>query len=124
MLLVKTKIAPSKIHGIGLIADEFIPSGKIIWKHHDLVDRVYHYKQLDDIPEPARSVVQYYGWREGDYFIWPGDNARFVNHSKTPNVQTQGGGVSVAIKDIQIGEEIIEDYSTFDQDFPLYADKL
>jgi hypothetical protein len=32
MLLVKTKLGQSKIHGIGLFADELIPMGRIIFK--------------------------------------------------------------------------------------------
>ena len=32
MLLVKTKIGPSKIAGIGLFADEFIAKGTPVWK--------------------------------------------------------------------------------------------
>ena len=124
MLLVKTKLGLSKIHGIGLLADEFIAKDTVIWRHNDIIDRVYAYSQLANIPEPAQSAIRYYGWREGNYLIWAGDNARFVNHSTSPNCQTTGGGVSVAIKDIQAGEEIVEDYKTFDEDFDLYAAKL
>ena len=32
MLYVKTKIGQSKIHGMGLFADQFIKKGTIIWK--------------------------------------------------------------------------------------------
>lgn len=123
MLLVKTKVAPSSIHGVGLIADEFILKGTPIWIHNDLVDKVYRYERLCDIPEPAKSTIDMYGWREGNYWIYPGDNARFTNHSTSPNC-VQDGEVSVALRDIEFGEEITEDYSSFDEDFQLYANKL
>ena len=32
MLYVKTKIRLSKVHGIGLFADENIPKGTVIWR--------------------------------------------------------------------------------------------
>ena len=32
MLLVKTKIGPSEIDGIGLFADQFIPRGTLVWE--------------------------------------------------------------------------------------------
>jgi hypothetical protein len=37
MLLVKTTIAPSPIHGIGLFADQFIPQGTRIWEFTTLL---------------------------------------------------------------------------------------
>lgn len=38
MLLVKTKIGPSKISGIGLFADQFIKKGTTIWKFQHSID--------------------------------------------------------------------------------------
>ncbi len=123
MLLVKTKVAISTIHGIGLFADEFIPEGTIVWKHNDLIDRVYNYDQLGDLPNLIQDTLNMYGWREDAFFIVPGDNARFTNHSAKPNCET-APGISIAIDDIQIGEEITENYSSFDKDFELYKNKL
>ena len=123
MLRVKTKVATSTIHGVGLIADEFIPKDTVIWEHNDLIDRVYYFDKLNEVPEPGRAFLLTYGWREGKYFIVPGDNGRFVNHSFTPNC-IKNGNVYVAARDIQIGEEIVEDYSSYDDDFALYAQNL
>ncbi len=38
MLLIKTKLDLSKIHGIGLFAGEDIPKGTIIWRFNSLID--------------------------------------------------------------------------------------
>ena len=38
MLLVKTTLGTSKISGIGLFANQFIPKDTIIWKYTDGVD--------------------------------------------------------------------------------------
>ncbi|MFZ3100192.1 MAG: SET domain-containing protein [Minisyncoccales bacterium] len=47
------------------------------------------------------------------------DDARFFNHSNTPNTfGTEDPGdemaICVALRDIQIGEELTADYRTFD----------
>ena len=40
MLLVKTKLNISPIHGIGLFAVEFIPAKTIVWKFHPAIDLI------------------------------------------------------------------------------------
>ena len=44
------------------------------------------------------------------------DNARFINHSNTPNIQsdfsTDRYGVDVAARDIETGEELTIDYGS------------
>jgi SET domain-containing protein len=112
MLLVKTKIGSSLIHGIGLFADQFIPANTIVWRHNDLIDRVYRYDQLEHMPNIIQDILNNYGWRENEYLVMPGDNARFTNHSLAPNCET-APGISYALYDIQVGEEITEDYSSF-----------
>jgi len=124
MLLVKTKIAPSNIHGVGLVADQFIPKDTVIWVHNDAIDRVYLKQGLDFLPAQARETILLYGWREGIYYVYPGDNARFTNYSSDPNCGPGVDGTSVALRDIIPGEEIVEDYGLFDDDFALYAHEL
>ena len=38
MLLVKTTLRPSEVHGLGLFADEFIPKGIAIWRFDGRAD--------------------------------------------------------------------------------------
>jgi hypothetical protein len=40
MLLVRTTLRPSGVHGLGLFADEFIPKGFVIWRFDGHVDSV------------------------------------------------------------------------------------
>ena len=45
------------------------------------------------------------------------DNARYVNHSDTPNsgpAADQNPLISIALRDIAKGEEILEDYDVYD----------
>lgn len=124
MLLIDTKVVPSKIHGVGLAAVGFIPKGTVIWMHDDSIDRVYSRQSVNAFSIRARETVYLYGWREGRYYIFPGDNARFTNHSSDPNCGPGTDETSIALRDIQPGEELTEDYSSFDDDFELYAKEL
>jgi hypothetical protein len=45
MLLVKTKLGLSKISGIGLYADTFIPKGTIIWRFVPKLDLKFNEKE-------------------------------------------------------------------------------
>ena len=41
------------------------------------------------------------------------DNARYMNHSKTPNTDFSDPEIGLAIKDIAVGEEITTDYGEY-----------
>ena len=121
MLLVKAKIRPSKIHGTGLFADEFIPKGKLIWTLGNC-DDIYTPGQVQQLPEPKRSEIlgMHYAYmsKVTGRYINPGDNSKFVNHSKNPNmlsvfISPEREDDGVAARDIQKGEEITCDYDTF-----------
>ena len=124
MLLVKTKIGPSTIHGIGIFADELIPKGTRIWEYHEGVDSRFDEKFLKSLPELEQKQMLNYAYknpRTGMYVLC-GDDARFFNHSDIPNTDdlefddglVQGEGITVANRDIQPGEEIVSNYRSFD----------
>lgn len=123
MLKVKTSLKQSQIPGAGygLFAEEFIPKGALIWELDINVDRLISKDDYVKMNEIYKSFISTYGYTTAEYpfIILCGDNARFVNHSKLGNMC---GGKrkfsfmeqSFAMRDIQIGEEILEDYSIFD----------
>lgn len=116
MLLVKTKIGPSSIHGTGLFADEFIPKGTIIWRFDERVDRLIDREAVETLPEPAKShIYRYCGLLENGKYLQTGDNDRYINHSDAPNTVSRPFLEDLtAARDIQAGEEITEDYRVFD----------
>ncbi len=87
ILLVKTKLDVSRIHGIGLFADEFIAEGTVIWKFHELIDLRFAGEQIELLAESARKQIQKYSYRENHsgLYVLCGDDARFFNHSENPN---------------------------------------
>jgi SET domain-containing protein len=119
MLLVRTVLRPSPIHGIGLFADEFIPRGTVIWRLHRAVDLVLDERTIETLAPPARDQVLKYSYV--DVFLRQrvlcGDDARFFNHDDRPNctdLPDADGGKTVAARDILPREELTCDYSTFD----------
>lgn len=118
MLLVKTRIGPSHIHGTGLFADEPIPAGSAVWIFHSDIDQRYTVGRFDSLHPRAREAIQHYGYREDGIWYLCGDDARFLNHAKTPNlVVAQSPDLVVAARDIARGEELTEDYSTYAEDY-------
>lgn len=111
MLLVSARAGISRIHGLGLIAQEFIPKGTLIWKLNLDFDRIFSNAQLAALPPIAQAHVRYYAYYEplDDIWVLSSDDDRFTNHSDTPNTANEKE-YSYAIRDIHIDEEITTDY--------------
>ena len=50
MLLVKTYVAPSAVHGLGLFAAEPIARGACIWRFDPRIDRLYGASEREGAP--------------------------------------------------------------------------
>jgi SET domain-containing protein len=122
MLLVKTLLDLSSIHGIGLFTEQFIPKDTIIWRFNPLFDLRFPEENLDTLPLEAREQVLKYSYRERSsrLYVLCGDDARFFNHSETPNCidleSASDGNITKARVDITAGTELTCDYSLFDLD--------
>lgn len=130
MLLVKTTLGVSKINGIGLYADEFIPQGTVIWKFAPGIDLKYteaEYQQLKSKHDFTTLDKYFYKSLVSGAYILCSDDARFINHSggaNTLDTLEDVEGLTIAATDIQPGEEITSDYGTFDADFASYEHLL
>lgn len=102
----------SEAIGYGIFATELIPKGTIMWVRDEL-DRVIKKEDLANYsPANLENLLKYtYRTAEGDYFFcW--DLNRYVNHSFQPNSMITPLGFEIAIRDIQPGEEVTNDYGT------------
>jgi SET domain-containing protein len=119
MLLVKTFLDKSPIHGIGLFAAERIPRGTVIWRLTPTIDLLLTTGELEALPPASRWQIQKYTYLDpvlGRYVLC-GDDARFFNHADAPNCHDHPdarGGYTVAARDIAAGEELTSDYASFD----------
>lgn len=120
VMRVKVKLAPSGIHGLGLFAAEPIAAGSTVWCWDEGVDVCLPLDARDgqDVVPEVRRFLTTYAWL-GDGALWLCvDEARFMNHSDTPNCISHGGGTpSIALRNIAVGEELTEDYSKWDEEW-------
>lgn len=118
MLLVKTKIAPSSIHGIGLFADEAIIRGTPIWEFKEPFDTLWSQEYVYSLPDVAKvHVLKYCARLHNGLYLMTGDNDRFFNHSDTPNCSTDSEATkTVALTDIWPGDELTENYFSYCND--------
>lgn len=116
MMKVETYIAQSKLipeAGLGAFAKNFIPKGTIVWEFTpglDLELTEEFYLAQDSI---SREFIEGYAFKYNNKLILCVDNSRFLNHSTTFNNTIDEAKVTVAVRDIQAGEELICNYSKF-----------
>lgn len=129
--MVKTKLRPSKTHGMGLFADQDIKKGTITWRFMPGLDLVVPQDILLQISEPSRTQFLNYCYvdKYTKNFILCFDNERFINHSENPNiiqsdVESEELGVEIAARDIKKGEELLCNYYDFDFDAHRKLNKL
>lgn len=113
MLLVKTYIGKSAIHGLGLFAGEPIRKGKKIWRFVEGFDRAYSPKAFARLPKAARDFIRTHGYRVDGEILFTVDNDRHINHSDDANTHWRAGYV-IARRNIPKGSEITNNYREFD----------
>lgn len=121
MLLVKTKLGVSSVHGFGLIADEFIPKGTVTWEYHPVFDCAFTDEEVMAAPEIIRKTLLHFCYfdKELNKHVLCGDGQRFINHSQDVskiNIESITRR-DVAARDIQPGEEFLCDYRKFDDTY-------
>ena len=117
MFTVSTYVAESQIHGLGVFAAAPIAQGAVVWKLDPRVDLFFSVDQFEALAAalPSRHASLFRAWcyRHAGCYVLCGDNAKFANHSSTPNclsipALTDSG--DVALRDISAGEEITYNY--------------
>lgn len=107
MLFVNARAGISAIHGIGLIAHDFIPHGAVVWELRPGFDLIFSKQQIRDLSAAAREQVFWYAYYDptGRVYVLSADDDRFTNHSDDPNTANDGN-VTFTTRNIQPGEEI------------------
>ena len=96
--------------GFGVIATQFIPAGTITWALDDL-DQEFTPKQFEAMTPFYKNIIDIYCYRNkyGNFVLcW--DNGRFVNHSFNANCLSTAYDFEIAIRDIQPGKQLTDDY--------------
>jgi SET domain-containing protein len=116
---VEVKIATNPKMGLGLFAKQFISKGSITWKFTEGIDTKISLEQFDKLNDAQKEYFYKYGWiekGEEDFYYSSGDLSNFMNHSYTPNLDGKQECL-IAVRDIQVDEELFVDYSEFCANF-------
>jgi hypothetical protein len=116
MLLVKTYLDKSRIHGIGVFAGQSIRKNQKIWRFVFGFDRYYTRKKIARLPKAARDYIKLHGYQWKKEILLSMDYDTFMNHSEKPNTYYHNGYV-LAQSTIRKGEEITNDYRAFEAAF-------
>ena len=123
MFLVKNHLGPSAIHGIGVIVDEEIRKGQVVWVFDNRFDQTFTTQEVSSLPEIVQDYIKRSGWqdkRTGMHYLG-GDNDTHVNHSPdaTMTESLEDFNILVAARDLKVGDELTHNYTEFtsEQDF-------
>lgn len=101
--------------GLGLFAKEFISKDSVVWKFVNGLDMKISMDEFNTLNDAQKEYFIKYGWiqnGEENFYYSSGDLSNFMNHSYTPNIDGKKE-VSVALRDIHIGEEMFINYKDF-----------
>ena len=116
MMLVRCRVGPSTVDGLGAFADELIRAGQPVWRLDPQLDRLLDPATLGDLPAVPREFLNRHAYWDAGHgaLVLCCDDARFMNHSATPNVSEVRDACCVALRDIAAGEELTCDYHQLD----------
>lgn len=98
--------------GHGVFATRFIPKGTIVWVRDDL-DQQFTPAEVNAMAPVYQQILEKYSFVDARGMIilcW--DHSRFFNHSCEANCMSAGYDFEIAVRDIQAGEELTDDYGT------------
>lgn len=115
MFLIRTSVGASRIHGLGVMAEEAVATGQPIWRFEPGIDLVIPVARVQALPEAFRTYLDTYGYHSPEFpdsFVLSCDHAKFLNHAEDPNTAIRGR-TTVAARAIAAGQEITCDYRLF-----------
>jgi len=107
--------------GFGVVATKKIPKGTITWVLDDL-DHEFTPKQVQRMHPRMKRMIDTYTFRNGKgNFVLCWDHSRFVNHSFNSNCLSTCYDFEFAIRDIEPGEQLTNDYGYLNVTEPFEA---
>lgn len=108
----------SRIHGTGVFARKPISAGTRLWEYDESM-AVFDRRSMSELDPRKLTQVLHGGYlhKPSDRFLWYCDGMQFMNHAASPRANI---GLrtwpplqedhTVALRDIEAGEELLEDY--------------
>ncbi|WP_373058524.1 SET domain-containing protein [Zunongwangia sp. H14] len=96
--------------GYGVVALKRLPKGTITWVQDEL-DQIYTPAEVEKMSEFAKQMIDKYTFRNNKgNFVLCWDTSKYVNHSFRSNCLSTAYDFEIAVRDIQEGEELTDDY--------------
>lgn len=105
--------------GLGVFATQKIPKGTITYVWDPLEIEVGPADPRLDDPVTGKMIERYSYIDPGGTRIVSWDHAKYVNHSCQCNTMSTAYGFEVAVRDIDAGEEISDEYGMFNLTEPM-----
>ena len=113
MFLIDTYLDKSKIEGVGVFSKENVKKGEKIKEVRPEFEIEFDKENLPRMPLALARLIDNYAYEreKGSKIVVLGiDHEKYINHSDEPSVNDDG----IALKDINIGDEITINYRDFD----------
>ena len=113
MFLIDTYLGKSKIHGVGVFSKQNVKKGRKIKEVRPEFEIEFDQNNLPRMPLALANFIETHSYEKelgSNVLVMGIDNEKYINHSKDPNVDDAG----IALKDINIGDEITANYKDFD----------
>lgn len=115
MLQVESYVGVSKVHGLGLFSTQKIKKGESVWSYHSFTTQVFSKEQFialcNQLSLAALREMVHYSYIKNKSVYYLNDNAKFINHGQESNIAFVNDHLEIATRDIEKGEEFIEDYT-------------
>lgn len=105
--------------GYGVFATQFIPKGTITYIKDSLETVISPTDYLLHNAEMQSMIEKYSYIDESGNRIVSWDFAKYVNHCCRCNTISTGYGFEIAIRDIQVGEQITDEYGIFNLEYEM-----
>lgn len=105
--------------GDGVFATDRIPKGTLVYVK-DPLEIDLSAMEFDALPASIREIADKYSYiDERGHRILSWDTAKYVNHSCEPNTISSGYGFEIALRDIEAGEQITDEYGLFNLEWSI-----
>lgn len=112
--IVKVRIAPSKVHGVGVVAMRDLKKGEKLYLDAQFQWLDVPYKKFKELRPEVRELILE-RWPlviKGSHFVYPDTRLQaYCNHSDFPNYDNK---TDTTLTKIYAGEEITEDYKNIE----------
>lgn len=117
MLIIETILKEFPNKGIGLCSVHAMSEGTFVYEANSFFDVLVSKQEVDSMQKVPRDFIEEhcsFSKKRNGYWVCV-DNARFLNHSDTPNLKWLSGiHKYITVRDISAGEELTCNYREFD----------